>query len=171
MNNNINTLIEENKGLVTFVLANYYPSYKYDEDFYQEGLIGLWNACKTYDEKQDIKFSTYAARCIRNHLNGVIDMLNAEKRKINNLDNVISLNQRLHNYTEDIINNIEDSYTKLSVIEIREYIDTQNLRDKQIIRYKTMGYSTKDIAKTLHISEQTVRRIWNKMRKEVISCT
>jgi RNA polymerase sporulation-specific sigma factor len=38
------------------------------DDFIQEGLIALFRAIETYDEKKGAKFSTYAYTCIRNRI-------------------------------------------------------------------------------------------------------
>ena len=169
MMNKYETLIEENKGLVNFVLNNYYPSHRYDEDYYQEGLIGLWNAVQTFDESKNRKFSTYATRCIRHHLNGVYDMYNAKKRQINNTNNVISLDMSMQE-SNSMYEYIPNSDTGLSMLEIREYYYNQNSRNKTIIKYKTLGYSTETIAEKLGVSGQTIRRIWNEMKDEVTKC-
>ena len=58
-------LYEENEKLVFFILNKYYPTHAFDEDAAQEGRIGLWNACQSYDPERSA-FSTYAGRAIRN---------------------------------------------------------------------------------------------------------
>lgn len=41
------------------------PGLEFD-DAVQEGIIGLFNACKSYDSTKDASFSTYATTCIHN---------------------------------------------------------------------------------------------------------
>ncbi len=38
------------------------------DDLYQQGKLGLIEACKNYDEKRGIKFSTYACKFIRGYI-------------------------------------------------------------------------------------------------------
>ena len=64
---NEDKLIEDNMKLVYYVVNKYYPSYMYDEDVIQEGMLGLCQAAKTYDPEKT-KFSTYACICIKNRL-------------------------------------------------------------------------------------------------------
>ena len=64
---NEDKLIEDNMKLVYYVINKYYPTYMYDEDVIQEGMLGLCQAANTYDSSKT-KFSTYAFHCIRNRL-------------------------------------------------------------------------------------------------------
>ena len=72
-------LVEDNMGLVGFVLAKYISmtadmgAYSY-EDLYQVGCIGLWKAAKSYNPEIS-KFSTYACRLIRNEIYGELRKL------------------------------------------------------------------------------------------------
>lgn len=60
--------IADNQNLVYFVINKRFYGLRHDEDIVQVGRIGLWNACKSYDESKS-KFSTYAVRCITNAIN------------------------------------------------------------------------------------------------------
>ena len=42
------------------------------DDFIQEGLIGLFNAVKNYDPARGASFDTYARRCIHSRMAGVL---------------------------------------------------------------------------------------------------
>lgn len=55
-----------NENLVYDVLKKYFPMYFKSEDMRQEGRIGLWKACITFNEDHGVAFSSYAYRCIRN---------------------------------------------------------------------------------------------------------
>lgn len=60
-------LILANTGMVGIVLKSLnLPAY--DEDLYSIGIIGLIKAVKFYDVGKGFKFSTYAARVIRNEI-------------------------------------------------------------------------------------------------------
>ena len=55
--------VELNKKLVWSIVNKYSSNYNKD-DLYQVGMIGAMNACKNYDEKNGIKFSTFAYKHI-----------------------------------------------------------------------------------------------------------
>lgn len=57
--------IQENTGLIYAVLKRHFYRLRHDEDFRQAGMIGLWNAARTYDPGAGHAFSTYAYACIR----------------------------------------------------------------------------------------------------------
>lgn len=63
----IEDLYRENEKIVYFSLSKYYPDLAFDEDAQQVAKIGLWKACRDYDEKRG-KFSTCAVRYIRNEI-------------------------------------------------------------------------------------------------------
>ena len=68
MNNNTD-LITNNLKLIHYVISkiNYKNNNEY-EDLFQSGCIGLINASNTYNNKLNIKFSTYAYTCIKNEI-------------------------------------------------------------------------------------------------------
>ena len=90
--NKINDFLEENKNLVKKVLRKTYPSIinTYDEeDFVQEGMLGLYDAMKRYDESKNCKFSTLAYICIRSM---ILKKMKVTRNKIKMYDkNVISI--------------------------------------------------------------------------------
>lgn len=47
--NDIEKMVEDNKNLVFYTIARYFPNYKTDEDVIQTGMIGLWYACQRGD--------------------------------------------------------------------------------------------------------------------------
>lgn len=61
------TLVVENRKLVYFLLNRYYPTFRYDEDLKQCGMIGLIKAAKSYNLEDD-RFSSFASKCILNEI-------------------------------------------------------------------------------------------------------
>lgn len=49
------------------------------EDIIQEGYVGLWKACLTFDESKGYKFATYAVACIRSQIFQMFRKLGALK--------------------------------------------------------------------------------------------
>ncbi len=62
------------------------------EDLFQEGLIALHTAARTYRDGEGVSFSAYASRCIRNRLISAVRKVNSDKNRINN--NTVSLDYR-----------------------------------------------------------------------------
>ena len=62
----VNNLIEDNINLVYSTLHTYYPTFAYDEDLAQQGMLGLIYAAHKFDETKGVAFSTFAVKCIRN---------------------------------------------------------------------------------------------------------
>ena len=61
-----NTLIERNLRLVAHIMKKYYASESDQEDLISIGTIGLIKAVGSYRLDKNIKFATYASRCIEN---------------------------------------------------------------------------------------------------------
>jgi RNA polymerase sporulation-specific sigma factor len=63
-----NTLIERNLRLVAHIMKKYYASESDQEDLISIGTIGLIKAVNSYRLDKNIKFATYASRCIENEI-------------------------------------------------------------------------------------------------------
>jgi len=61
-----NTLIERNLRLVAHIMKKYYAAESDQEDLISIGTIGLIKAVNSYRMEKNIKFATYASRCIEN---------------------------------------------------------------------------------------------------------
>ena len=61
-----NTLIERNLRLVAHIMKKYYAAESDQEDLISIGTIGLIKAVNSYRLEKNIKFATYASRCIEN---------------------------------------------------------------------------------------------------------
>jgi len=48
--------------------AGYYDLGMEQDDLVQEGLLGLWNAIRSFDAGREVRFSTYAAQCVSNRI-------------------------------------------------------------------------------------------------------
>lgn len=149
-------------------------SYNY-EDLVSVGTIGLIKAASTFDESKNIKFSTYAARCINNEIFMYF-------RKENSHMNDISLNDTIHvdkdgnelticdilaSPEKDFTEQIEDIYNFMRLISI-----TLNLltgRERLMMLCKIAGYTQKYTAKILNITQSYVSRLEKKLIKKVKS--
>lgn len=91
--NDIENLIKENKGLIYFVINRRFPSLVGDEDIFQVGMIGLWNALKNFDESKNAKFSHFAFVCIEHEIQTELRLRCKETK---HLGSFISLDESLY---------------------------------------------------------------------------
>lgn len=149
-------LIEDNINLVYSLISKEYPTYVYDEDIIQSGMLGLCKAANTWDDSK-AKFSSYAWKCIRNEIY-------QEFRRRKPFNNLWSLN-----------NPIEDNLTLADVIvgdEDVQYVDFEpffnqlSKGEQEMVRLKIKDFSNEEIAQWLNVSNQnvtkTIRRIKHK---------
>lgn len=61
-------IIHLNYGLVTSFLKKNFPAKKFDDDYIQEGLLGIVNAVSKFDPSKNYKFSTYATWWIKSRI-------------------------------------------------------------------------------------------------------
>lgn len=143
------------------------------KDLYQEGLIGLFEAIKTYDEQKDASFKTYANLVIDRKL---LDLIKANKRlKHFTLNNAVSLDSILD---EEDDRNLYDKLETDESTPISKLIDEEDnellkssLTDFELKVYilKIEGKNNKEIAsildKNLRSVENTIQRIKIKFKE------
>lgn len=61
-----NELIEHNLRLVAHIVKKYCAAQSDSEDLISIGTIGLIKAVESFDYSKNVRFATYAARCIEN---------------------------------------------------------------------------------------------------------
>lgn len=98
----INQKIIDNEKLVYFVINRHFPDLRRDEDIIQQGRIGLWKACESYDDGKS-KFSTFAVKCIFNEIMREIRHRAKERR----LGYAVSL--------DEVIGTEEDSDSEITI--------------------------------------------------------
>ena len=148
-------------------------------DLFQEGLIGLDSAIRTYKDQKDIKFSTFAFVCIKRKIITMIRRVSRKKHSI--LNDSYSLDYKKEDASESFVNllqsnkdSIEDILiTKESTINIINKINTSlSSLEKKVYELRLNGYSyemiAKEMGKTPKSIERTLDRIRNKL-KDVIN--
>ncbi len=172
-----NRLIEHNLRLVVF-LAKKYESTGYDmEDLISIGSIGLIKGIETYKIDKNIKFATYASRCIANEILMYIRKNKKRKQEISLEDslNYDSEGNELH--LEDVLGTdtdlVSDEFEKSQEKKfIASEINKLKGREKQImiLRYglnNTESYTQKEVADMLGISQSYISRIEKKVIKNI----
>lgn len=139
--------IIDNEKLVYFVINRHFSDFRNDDDIVQCGRIGLWQACKRYDDEKS-KFSTYAVKCIFNEILEEIRNRNKGFGKcyVTSLDEVIGSEDDGSDITVGhLIPSVEPGYCivdhNLSSVE-RKLSD----RDVEVFRLYIYGYRASEIS-------------------------
>lgn len=124
------------------------------EDMFQEGTIALLEACKTYKDSYDTKFSTYAytiiKRRIQRYYYDALDKYNEERFSLDNLEiydhcSFIACDKEI---------NFEDCISNRAKLE--SLIADLSEEDKQIIRMRIDSYTYDEIARYLNVSRKRI---------------
>lgn len=149
----------QNEPLVRWTIKKYYPDFIDDEDLTQEGRIGLWRACLAYDEKKGLKFSPVAVSYIRNALrHGYEKLYGRSLGKRQFLWNVQSLYEPIGR-DDLLLQDIIPGNTDVGFLDISGALNRMSERDRKILYLSIAGFSQKEIAKKVHVSERTIYRV------------
>ena len=166
-------LILENMGLIWSIVKRFLNRGYEQEDLFQVGSIGLIKAVDSFKPDKNIKFATYAAKCIDNE---ILMMLRSEKKKIREVSiyepigtdkegNEISIIEIVGDDTEDVV---EAHIRKQRVECLKKNMDKVLTKREKMIIIKRYGLFESDemtqseLAKTLGISRSYVSRIEKK---------
>lgn len=146
---------DENVMLVYKVYDVIYSSCRdLKDDLIQEGLLGLWKACQTFNADRGVAFSTYAFVCIRNQMGMFMRKENRYCSHKRSLDDYIDGNR-----SEDtLLDMVPAPERDREFDEMLAYV-IEKLEDKrcaEIIELKLAGTPQKEIAKKLCMSEALV---------------
>lgn len=160
-----------NNTKLAYKIANkYFINYKNDyEDIKQVALLGLWKAILTF--KNTNAFSTYAYTVIANEINYFLRK--CKKHNSNySLQSIVADNIEYQDLLKDdsdfTIKYEEESEAEYKEKILKTTIDLINERDKKIVELLLQGYNQTEIATMLNITQPTVSRIKDRIRKKII---
>jgi RNA polymerase sporulation-specific sigma factor len=176
-----NIMIDKYKNCILTILKGFLKEYNIIgvevADLYQEGLIGLMHAIKTFDKEKDVTFYTYANTCIRSSIISAMRQTFRMKNRI--LNNSYSLDKLIedtnHNYYEIFKDNSnEPNNILLKEEENAELINAIESKlskgELAVFHLKLKGLNNIEIADLLNKNkkyvENTMFRI-NKKYKEL----
>ena len=174
-------LIDKYRNCILNILKEYLKEYSIRgmeiADLYQEGLIGLIHAIKTFDQNKEATFYTYANACIKNSI--VSAMRQSFRKKNNILNNSYSLDNLIEDTNSSFYDlfkdeNSDPSNMLLDKEESSEIIERIRAKlsesENEIFELRLKGLSNSEIAALLDkdkkIIENTMYRI-NKKYKEL----
>lgn len=148
-------LFEQNQKLIFFVLWKEFPRFVNDEDWQQIAGIGLWKACRGYDESKGA-FSSYAYQAIANSIR-------LEIRARKNDIPTVSLDLPVGTVSGDDCNEpltigdtIEGPGLENEMVDIQGYRERLTERQRFIMDKRLDGMSYIDIGRQLGLSHAMI---------------
>lgn len=149
------------------VIANgYYNSPVEIDDLTQEGMVGLLNAIKTYDNTKGANFRTYSTRCIENAMQNAIKRSTRKKdipssSKVEFLEEEMPVDNELYN-TEDYI------VSQDNVARIIEILKTcLSSFENEVLRLHIIGCSYNEIAQRLGRTPKAIDNALQRVRRKL----
>ncbi|MBN2754391.1 MAG: sigma-70 family RNA polymerase sigma factor [Candidatus Goldbacteria bacterium] len=150
-------IINENSGLVKSIASKYCHYGVGFDDLYQEGVMGIMEAAKRFDETKGAKFSTYATYFVKG---SILDYLKKEK-SINIIDMDIYENENIEFYRveSESPQEKEEEYIKTAFVIPDDFPEAE----KAVLELSLVeGKPFKEIARVLGISRERVRQLKQK---------
>ena len=189
VNEALDILIKRYKNVIlSKILLFYLPAGEERDDLIQEAYMGFLSAIRDFDENKG-NFYSFAGLCIQRHIYTFIKSLNRNKNKI--LKGAVSLESTFgkdHDLSErkleeylthtKISSDIPSAISYLPSDEVvainldykekREKIMRKlTLTEKEILKYRALGYSYKEIAKLTGKSVKSVDNALQRIKKKV----
>lgn len=143
---------EQNASLVYYVFNTHFADKRtIENDLVQEGMIGLWNACRNYNESRGVAFSTYATKCIRN---AMMMYVRKEYKKANDVVSLEALQEAGADDTALSVRYDEKLERDLLMQKVLKHADKVGMRE--MINMKLQGKTQGEIASSLHMSPARV---------------
>ena len=175
-NDALETLLNKYKELVNMKVGKYFIIGAEREDIYQEGMIGLYKAIKSFDTEKQNSFKTFANLCIERQLITAIKTSNRQKHQP--LNSYLSLNASAYDDDNDTalieVFNSSTVEDPLETLTKKEYYKTvedkieENLSDfeKQVLHRYARGESYVSIAEKLDSPVKSIDNAIQRIRKK-----
>ncbi|MDY0234850.1 MAG: RNA polymerase sporulation sigma factor SigH [Gudongella sp.] len=176
-------LIIKYKSLVKSKVFTYYIVGADRDDIIQEGMIGLYKAIKSFDEKKSSSFKNFADMCVTSQI--ITAIKTASRQKHMPLNKSISLNKPLYgeNSNSSIIDSIESASSKdpMDIFISKEDLDLMEKKiqgmlsslERNVLTNYLEGKSYEEIGFDLSINpksiDNAIQRIKRKVERYVIN--
>lgn len=174
--NALNFILDKYNSIVNMKASRFFAVGIEKEDILQEGMIGLYKAIQSYDEKKQNSFKSFANMCVERQLITVVKCANRQKNLP--LNSAFSLNSPIYEDGEtDAMEILDVSLVEdpLDTIANKEYLNQmetkidENLSDfekKVFVHYK-QGKSYNDIAKEMNTKVKSIDTALQRIKKKV----
>jgi RNA polymerase sporulation-specific sigma factor len=169
-----NKIITHNIRLAVYIAKKFESTGVGIEDLSSIGTIGLIKAVNTFSLEKNIKFATYASRCIENEILMYL-------RKSSQYKNELSIDEPLHvdgegnelrladiiGTDDDIVHKRVDAQAECDAVQ--QAVDTLGEREKQIVQMRfglikgQRAKTQKEVADEMGISQSYISRIEKKI--------
>lgn len=150
----MNTLLTYYKTLVLSVTRKYFLINSEQSDLVQEGMIGLFNAIRSFDEKSHVSFFSYAKLCIKHQVQSAVIRNNRLKNQM--LNTYFSIN----NQGKILLTQLNGE-ERLNDEDSGFYLESKGLTPEENIVFKEKLKEIKGrIEKTLSGYEKEVLRLY-----------
>ena len=173
----INKLIIHNLRLVVYIAKKFENTGVSVDDLTSIGTMGLIKAVKSFIPSKNIKFATYASRCVENEIlmylrkrsNRNIDISMDEALSIDSEGNELNLIDVLYTQENEISKTMEEESNRQIVWQS---LDKLPVREKEIVimRFGLNGNeekTQKEVADIIGISQSYISRLEKKILKKL----
>ena len=157
-------VILANQELVRYVIKSLGLN-AFDEDLFQTGCIGLIKAVDSFDFEKNIKFSTYAAKVIRNEI-----LMTLRKKRINaqSLDELFTIDGFETSLMDMISDNICMEDELISTMYLEQAFSKLNNNEKKIIYLHFIkGTEQHELAKMMGFTQSYISRMISEIIKKM----
>ena len=160
-------LIESYSSIIRSICRKYYLVGGNEDDLFQEGMIGLFKACKSYkseDGYNSDKFKSFAKLCIKRQIYDAIKHANKKNNlPLNNYVPINKTNSEHQEYDREDLLQIEEEYNPEDL-----FIDKETHDEKiQLCKSKLSEFENKVL--DLYLSGERQSEIAKILNKEVKS--
>ena len=153
-----------NQELVRYVIKSLGLN-AFDEDLFQTGCIGLIKAVDSFDFEKNIKFSTYAAKVIRNEI-----LMTLRKKHINaqSLDELFTIDGFETSLMDMISDNICMEDELISTMYLEQAFSKLNNNEKKIIYLHFIkGTKQHELAKMMGFTQSYISKMISEIIKKM----
>ena len=153
-----------NQELVRYVIKSLGLN-AFDEDLFQIGCVGLIKAVDSFDFEKNIKFSTYAAKVIRNEI-----LMTLRKKHINaqSLDELFTIDGFETSLMDMISDNICMEDELISTMYLEQAFSKLNDNEKKIIYLHFIkGTKQHELAKMMGFTQSYISRMISEIIKKM----
>lgn len=138
-----------------------------DEDLFQEGLIGLLNAAKTFDSSGKASFNTYAGLCIKRRMYNLYRSAMRQKRVP--IGNLVSFNENDENIKDRDLDNPELFLIKKEEMALKNHYIKKTLSglEFKVLSMYLMGYSYNEISDEINVNHKAVDNALQRIKKKL----